>query len=223
MNDRELIDPGQMRGETSVGTVRKTPLLLYGLFVELLRQIYSEEIQDPELGWVWAGKDGSQDTDPESSDVWIDAEYKWNDAHPDMRPAVYVALGPIKYAPTAGGSRGLTHIDLKEGEYEYTRTGTGTLTVVHIGSTKGEGVRLATLTHDYLDAFSDVIRQEYCFKQFNVVEAVPAQVVKEEKDNIRSLVSATFSFEDTWTLKLESPRLMRVAFAAGQRTLDMLR
>lgn len=208
---------------TTLGSIRKTPMVLYGIFVELLRQIYSEEIQDPDLGWVWAGKDGATNTDPNASKIWIDTEYKWNDEAPDFRPAIFISLQTITYASYAGSnSRGLIGVNLKEGEYDYERSGKAAVEFVHIGNTKGEGVKLAEQTLDYLDAFADVIRKEFCFEKFFIQEATPIQVVKEDREKFRSTVKAHMEWSDTWTLKLESPKLMKVIFGAGQRTLDML-
>lgn len=196
--------------------IRKTPLVLYGTFLELTRQLYSG---NPDIGvpanWRW-------NQDVNKTKIWIDTEYEWEDTGSTIRPAIFISLSPIKYKPTAGMPRSMTYIDVQKAQYDYNRTGAGEVSWVHIGRTKGEGVKLLETTLDYMDAFSDVIRKDFGFDRFEVIAAQPTQVVKEEKERIRSTLTAHFEFQDTWTLKLESPKLKEITINAGRSILDVL-
>ena len=192
--------------------IRKTPTVLYGIFTEVIRQFYSQEanLPRPVSGVVW-------DRDPEKSTIWIDTELRWEDEHPSVRPAIFVGLGEITYSSLTGRSDSLMGMDVKNAEYQFTRSGKGTVQFRHIGQTDGEACVLADATLDYLDAFSRVIRDDFCFTRFELTRRVPlAYKGKESGERWGSLVEMSYEFQDTWTLKLESQLLKKVAFRAGQ-------
>jgi hypothetical protein len=204
-HDREVAEEVKL-----IAQLRKTPLVLYGIFLELARQFYSDSNNIPiDVTPTW-------NPEPTQSKIWIDTEYRWEDENPEFRPAIYVKLGDIKYDSLTGRHDGLMRVDLEQGEYHFSRNGTGTVSWIHIGRKKGEAVILAGATLDYLDAFSKVIRDDFCFQTFEVVGMSPMALDKESKERYRSVVTASFSFQDTWALKLESQKLKRVVFNAGQ-------
>ena len=107
-------------------------------------------------------------------------------------------------------------MNLQEAEYHYSRMGTGSVKFVHIGRTEGEAVALVSNTMDLLDAFSDPIREDFCFRTLNVVKVTSPKVnAKEPRERFRGEVVINFTFEDSWTLKLESPKLKRLVCKAG--------
>jgi hypothetical protein len=204
-HDREMAERVKL-----IAQLRKTPIVLYGIFLELARQFYSDSNNIPiDVVAVW-------EPDVLKTGIWIDTEYKWEDETPEFRPAIYVKLGAIKYDSLTGRHDGMTGMDLEQGEYHFSRNGTGTVSWVHIGRSKGEAVILAGATLDYLDAFSRVIRDDFCFQTFEVVGLSPMALDKESKERYRSIITASFSFQDTWSLKLESQKLKRLVFNAGQ-------
>lgn len=193
--------------------IRKTPNVLMGMFLELTRQFYSDWHHIPiDTCAHW-------DVDPLKSTIWIDSEYEWNEDGVEQRPAIYVKLGDITYASLTGRKDGKMGMDLEEGEYKYTRNGEGTVSWVHIGSSKTEAAVLAGSTLDYIDAFSAVIRDDLKFQSFAVVSVSPMAIDKESKERYRSVVTASFAFQDTWTLKLESPKLKKLIYRTGQGLL----
>jgi hypothetical protein len=203
----------------TIAHVRKTPEILSGIFTEVLRQLYSTD-NGLHLNrqWIWSEKPSDA-----ASQVWINAESVWNDAAPDFRPAIYVALTPLEYKSTTGRPTGRTGMNLPEGEYQYSRMGSGQVRFVHIGRTQGETLSLLSNTLDLLDAFSDIIRQDFCFRTLSVVQVVPSKPQdRETRERFRGEVIMAFQFEDTWVLKLESPKLKRVVFDAGLRLEEVL-
>lgn len=228
--DRPMDPPGRTMPDSTQGIakdilgpdtstlkhIRKDPMLLYGIFVELARQIYSVDVAASVPGtWIW-------NEDKDKTAIWIDTEYRYNDDNPEQNPALFVSLQAIQYSSYTGQTKGLSSMDMAEGEYNYSRTAKGQVNFIHIGNTKGEGVLLASNTFNYLDAFADVIRQEFCFDKFFLIGFNPMQVVKEEREKFRSVVSASFEFQESFSVKLESPKLKALVIRAGQRAMDVL-
>jgi hypothetical protein len=210
VEDKRLMDQGVANKVELLCHIRKTPQVLYGMFLDLTRQLYVSSDNLPiDVCATW-------DPDPNKSHLWIGTEYEWEEQAPEFRPAIYIKLGELTYKSITGRDDSLMGVDLEEGEYQFSRNGNGTVSWVHVGSTKGEAVALCGTTLDYMDAFSRVIRDDLKFQTFELTSVMPAQPDKESRDRWRSVVTMSFSFEDTWALKLESPKLKRVIFLARQ-------
>lgn len=223
MSNRPVVIPDQeIQPVSSYGKydlichIRKTPTVLYGIFVEVLRQLYAEPLNMP-----YATKNVLWDKDAKKSTMWIDTELRWEDDHPSVRPAIYVALSPIAYNSITGRSDGVAGGDIAEAETDFSRSGVGTVTYRHIGQTDGEACVLADTTLDYMDAFARSIRDDFCFKKFYLASRTPLAGRRPESgDRWGSSVEMAFEFEDTWTIKLESQRLKRISFNAGQDLIE---
>lgn len=214
--DKEMQAEPQYGEHALLSHMRKSSNLLYGIFVELVRQFYAN-VENHPLGTplrVWS-------PDPAETEIWIDTELRWEDEHPEKRPAIFVRLSPIRYESLTGRKDGRCGMDLKEAETFFTRSGTGQVSFVHIGQSAGEACMLGDATYDYLDAFNAVIRDDFCFTSFALAERVPlAARTKESKERYESVVTFQFVLQDKWTIKLESQKLKVFAFRAGQRLLD---
>ena len=212
--DQPLYDPVLLEKISLLGNIRKTPLVLYGIFTELCRQFYATTVNMPlEVAYTW-------DPDVKKTSIWIDTEYKWEDTNPELRPAIYTKLGDIQYTSLTGRHDSSMGANLEEGEFHFSRNGAGQIQWIHIGRSKGEAVAIAGATLDYLDALSKIIKDDFCFQSFEIVSLSPLAVDKESKERYRSVVTAAFTFQDTWTLKMESPKLKRIVLSAGQEILD---
>ena len=197
---------------------RRSPIMLYGMFIELTRTIYSDADNLPlNFKRVWAEKPEDNKTQ-----VWIDANYIWNDAQVQFRPAILIGLGGLGYRSTSGQPDGRVAMDIEQGEKWYSRTGSGTVTWTHIGRTRGESLAAAETTFDYLDGLSPIIRKDLCFDTFFTQSIQPLVVLPESRERFGSIVAAAFTWRETWSIKLESPKLKRIVFNAGQGLFDML-
>jgi len=213
VTDKRLMDPGIAEKVDLLCHIRKTPNVLYGMFGELIKQFYANEDNLPiDTCAKW-------DPDPAKSKIWIGTEYEWEDQAPEFRPAIYVKLGGITYKSLTGRSDSLLYTDLKEAEHQFSRNGSGIVSFVHIGSTKGESVALSGATSDYLDVFSMIIKEDLKFHTFELDSISPMALEKESKERYRSIVSVAFTFQDTWTLKTESPKLKNLIFRTRQATV----
>jgi len=205
------LQPEDVASQTElIAHMRKTPLLLYGILVEITRQFYADANDLPiQVAATW-------DPDDTLSKLWIDTDYKWEDEHPEFRPAIYIKLKPLTYSTYSGRQTSLISVDLKEGEYRHERLGTGGAEWIHIGRSRGESLILAGSTMDYLDSLGTVIRDDFCFDTFQLDSLQPLSVDKESQERYRSIVSVTFTWQDLWSLKMESPKLKRLVINAGQ-------
>ena len=195
--------------------MRKTPTVLYGIFTEVIKQFYLNPenlpIGTPE--YVWS-------PDPTKTKIWIDTELSWNDRTPELRPAIYTKLSPISYSSLTGRKDASAGERLQTGELDFSRSGSGTVSFVHIAGSTGEACKLGDATLDYLDAFGKVIRDDFCFTSFALTGRVALQELpKESKERYGSVVEVSYSFQDRWTLKLESQRLKSVIMRAGQEAI----
>ena len=216
IQDQPLMDTDASLRVKLIGNIRKTPIVLYGIFTEVCRQFYSAEANLPiDVSQTWH-------KDPKKTHIWIDTEYKWEDENPEFRPAIYTKLGDITYQSLTGRHDSWMGTNLEEAEMNFSRNGSGQVSWVHIGHTKGEAVVLAGATHDYLDALSKIIKDDFCFQTFELAGISPLAIDKESKERYRSTITASFTFQDTWTIKMESQKLKRIVFRSGQELLDRL-
>lgn len=210
--DQEIQPVHAIAGNELICEIRKTPTVLYGIFTELVQQFYSMNGPDDRL---FGTPDVVWTNNPQTTGIWIDTELRWEQEHPEFRPAIYVKLGQINYSTLDGTHRGLVKKDVQEAEYHYARVGEGSVSFVHVGGTAGEALSLADATLDYLDAFSPVITDDFCFDWFALAACTPVQAVsKDSKEKYASTVTYSFRFTDGWSLKLESPKLKRVILRA---------
>ena len=211
IEDQEIYPESMLDRVRLIGQIRKSPELLYGMFLELTRQMYSEAAN------LTFGTDYKLwKPDVKETGIWIDTDYEWEDKDPEFRPAIYVKLGEIRYKSAAGWKHSQISMDLEEGVYNYARYGEGVVSWIHIGQSKGETVSLCSATLDYIDALSRVIRDDFCFETFEVTSASPLTLDKESRERYRSMITAAFTFQDAWSIKLESPKLKRLVFNAGR-------
>lgn len=197
---------------STLGDIRKDPMVLYGIFLELTRQLFATE-GFSDVTWT---------NDPKTSGIYIQTEYLWDDEVVEKRPAVFISLPELNYSSYTGGNTGQVAIDLQEAEYDFARKVSGAVQWIVIGNTKGEAVKIGTAILNYVDAFASVIRKDFCFEEFYVTQFKPVVVVKESRERMRTTLTANFVVQESWTLKMESPKLKKMHISTGQRILDLL-
>lgn len=191
--------------------LKKSCMVLYGIFIELLRQIYSTTegrlLGTPPVLWK---ADGDQ--------IWIDSELRWEDQHPEVRPAIYVQLTPLQaapYLPTQESSFSPTD---RQGVRHYEQKVTGRVNFIHVASTTGEACALADNTDYFLTMMQAPICEDFCFTSFitsgrTALEKLP----KEASEKYASIVSYNFEFAEAWDVKEESPILKSIDFVNSDR------
>ena len=217
--------------------IRRTPKVVRGILVELTREMYRPEnalftdqpyaYVDPKAG---TGMRGGQGPDgecieiPAHNRVWINSSLVFEEQNPNHRPAIFVKLGSFQYAnfPNLNNSSQIG-FDLPTGTSEHGRMAQGSVEIVHLGHTLAQTDELLAHSLDLFDAFASVIRDDLCFKSFDVAQVDPPTLDrKEDNEKLRGILHIKFSFHDAWTLKQEAPILRRVVLNARHGALNAL-
>lgn len=197
----------ELAGHEMICELRKTSMVLYGLFVELVREFY--RFQTP---YVIGAPDVRWDRDPQKTGIWIDSELNWNASHPEFVPAVYVKLGDVQYGSVMGQGAPLDGpMVLKDAIYSYQRSAQSSVTFVHVGGTAGEACMLCDNTRAYLSDFASQIRRDYLFTKFYEAGATPIrQYQPDSKEKWQSSATFALEWQEQSSVKLESPILRAV-------------
>lgn len=243
------LQPVNMMDEVNfVYHVRKTPLLLTGIFLNLTRTYWSNIDNLPVgVNYTWVPDEeiskvaikpsaakktrkspGTQDPTPcairaeaksPATDlsqgaaagkyIFIDKELPDLKELLQQRPAIVVGVSDVNFSNVSGlpGRNPEIGGNLVEGEIHYARRGEGSVVFRHIGRTNGESMILAGSTLDFFDALSPIIKKDFCFETFTPVQITKVKHFEESTERYECSVVCSFSFQDTWTLKLESPKL----------------
>ena len=205
-DDSEIVPYHSLGGAENTCELRKTATVMYSLFAELARTAYSTvEGRDKGCpGALWS-------PDSSKTGIWIDTELRWEDEHPEFRPAVYVQLSQLQYDdPNPGFSNKISGAD-RFARREYARKVSGSVTYMHVARTVGEACALADNTDKFIGFMQDPIRREFCFDLFRSVGRVPLAKLETESNNVYgSATSFQFSFHELWTVTEESPVLKSV-------------
>lgn len=188
----------------------KNSSVLYGLFVDLVRQFYMSG-----KGYIKGCPKKTFDYDKNKTEIWIDKEMRWEDEHPEFRPAIYVKLDQIKfdyptgYAPYAVEQHTGTRVDL--------RRVIGTVSFVHVAKTAGEANVLCDNTLTYLWTYSSRIGEDYCMEKFRPVAQTPiTKAPQASKEHWMSVCTCEFEFYDVSGVRPEAPVLQDVRIGSLQ-------
>lgn len=211
MNERPLqVEPFEVYFDHAIEDkeliceLAKHSSVLYGLFVDIVRQFYMGGV-----GYIKGCPDIRFDYDKNKTGVWIDKEMRWEDEHPEFRPAIFVKLGKLQYQYPFNMWR--TAVEPHTGTTYYTRFVSGTVSFVHIAATAGEANILCDNTAGYLWAFSHNIAKDYCLRKFQELEHEALNKAPQaSSDQWMSTCTFGFEFEDTTAIRPEAPILQGI-------------
>lgn len=205
----ETHDVHELAGHELICQLRKTNMVLYGMFVELVREFY--RFQTP---YIIGVPDVRWDPDPQRTNIWIDSELTWNAAHPEFVPAIYVKLGDVQYgSPFGDGQPVQGELQLKDAIYSMVRGAKGSVTFVHVGGTPAEACMLCDNTRAYLSDFSIPIQRDYVFTKFYEAQSTPLkQHQPDSKEKWQAATTFALEWREDIRFKLESPILRAVDF-----------
>ena len=186
--------------------LRKSCMVLYGIFTEIARLVYHDTDGrlkgTPMVRWSRGG-----------TGIWIDSELRWEDEHPETRPAIYIQLGQIQRAPYIAGRNAQIEPADRFGERHYAHRVTGSVTFMHVAATVGEACSLADNTDYALSMMQDPICNDFCFTRFEATGRVPLEKLpKESGERYASGVMFSFEFCEEWDVKQECPILKSIDF-----------
>ena len=201
----EFRDRWCLAGYEVIQGMRRTPDILYGMMLEILRRLYTDEnlfnYGDRKVIWC---------PDPRQTQVWINSEAEWDDELPEFMPAIYVKLGDISYKSYGklSGEVGVTGIT---GARNIAREASCSIIFSHIARNKGEAIALANSTHNYMDAFSIVIRDDLLFEVFVINKR---KIINPIKNNVTTVFGSDIIFNVQWQenffIKPERLKLKRI-------------
>lgn len=196
-----------LAGHDLICQLRKTNMVLYGLFVEVVREFYRFQtpyiIGVPDIRW---------DPDPQKTGIWIDSELTWNVSHPEFVPAIYIKLGQVQYGGITGeGQPQSGIIDLKDAIYGTRRSARSSVSFVHVGGTPAEACMLCDNTRSYLSDFAFAVRKDFGFTKFYEQGATAIQQYQpDSKEKWQSTAAYALEWQEETSVKLESPILRSV-------------
>ena len=193
-------------GTEHICSLRKSCTVLYGIFTEIARMLYHDKDGrlegTPDVVWKQGG-----------TEIWIDNELRWEDEHPECRPAIYIQLGQIQYRPYTQGMHGKISPNNRFGESHYEFKVSGQVTFMHVAATTGEACALADNTEYGLSMLQAPIQRDFCMDDFSVIGRIPLEKLpKESSDRFASGVTFSFEFTESWDVKVESPILKTIDF-----------
>jgi hypothetical protein len=197
--------------------IRRTPLILCGMFVELTRSIYSfeENLYPPARTWSATN---------EKDHLFIDPAYKWDEEDVDRFPAIYVDVGDVQLSadPVKGiGSHG-TGFDLEEGvDYREHVAGTS-IAWAHVCKSRAECLLYQGVTYDLIAGLSFVIKRDFCLEKFDVRAILKPRLQNDQLRTYVSEVQATLQFRERYALKRETPKLKQITVEAAGSTVAQM-
>lgn len=212
----EVLPWHSIGGAECICELRKSCTVLYGIFTELARLVYHSTdgrlIGTPEVVW-----------NKQKPTIWIDTELRWEDEHPEVRPAIYVQLGPMKHEEFNPRRNGNVSAADRFGTRHYEDQVSGTVTFMHIASTVGEACALADNTDYVLSMLQDPICKDFCFNRFVAAERTPLEKLPDEStERYASGVTFSYEFSEAWDVTGETPILKSIDLINSSRhdTID---
>ena len=218
MNEGPIdVDPFEVYLDHALGDkehiceLTKSSSVLYGLFVDVVRQFYIGG-----KGYIKGCPVRVYDYDKDRTQIWIDKEMRWEDEHPEFRPAIYVKLDqlsmdyPTGRVPYAIEKHTSTKFSL--------RKVSGRVSFVHVAKTAGEATVLCDNTLNYLLVFGDKIRSDYCMATFRPVAQIPVtRGPQASKEHWMSVCTCAFEFFDVSGVRMEAPVLQDIRLGSLQQ------
>jgi len=180
-----------------IATIRKTPLVLIGIFLELLRGHFTHN----SVRFPWQA-------DETATKIILEPINKMDFEVVQKRPAVYVARGPITYQRIAIND---THsLNPREGEMDFAKTAMCTMTCLPLSRNPGEVELLAEEVSELLNVFTSFIKTDFGFQRFDIGAVSPPGVVQENREFFTTPISVGLQWAETWRIKCFSPKLRQV-------------
>jgi len=183
--------------ERQINTIRKTPLVLQNILLEVLRNFFA----------------GSSDQfqyspDARHTKLIVEPAFRWNAQEVQVRPAVYIKRGAFQYARVSIDD--VKSRDATEATTEYIMMANAMVTCMCISKVAGEVELLAEEVSEVLIAFKKAIREDFGFKKFEVASINEVGILEESSEHFACPILVTMQFEESWVVKLESLKLQQV-------------
>lgn len=188
---------------SSLCTSGVPPLILTGVFLQLLRQHFADpdEIEHPSL------KDNIWTPDPETSKIVINPAWALEIAELMNRPAITIRRQPVSTRILGLNNRHQGgHIEPDGMEFYETQHASGHI-LFAVARTGAEAEILGTEIWKQLLHFGPVIRKDLKLARFQVMELSEVGKLEESTEHWATAVSVFTGFYERWQLVPEAPIL----------------
>jgi len=199
--------------------IRKTPLVITSIFLEILRAEFGINVPEKELpsglvsgvGTILSSNPSDKicsnniedsfywDIDPDKTELIIIPSFSESFENIQKRPAIIVKRNGINYEKVA--------IDDQAEKYEDTIKfmvkANGSVTCVCVCKTAAQVELLAEKVSNLLIAFKKCIREDFNFIAFEVMNLGEVGILKEAKESFSIPITTSIIFEEKWTLKVK--------------------
>lgn len=189
------------------------PLILTGIFVQLLRSKFSDadEIEHPAL------KDNVWTPSIETSKILIRPAYQFAPKDIQARPGIYVRRQAINTRILAMNNQfqpGYDPENLDGAQRHETLHGSGHI-IFCVGRTGAEAELLGTEVWKHFLHFGPILREDLKLARFQVMQLSEVGKVEESAEHWATAVSAATFYYETWQLIMEAPVLKRIGIGVS--------
>lgn len=193
-----------MTQQNELQFIRKTPLVLTGIVLEILKNWFKTNSEQFKY-----------DENKLETRIVIESSYKFDPADCQNRPGIYVKLGAIQ--PKGRGRAGFDDVNsVYPDSVSYTAISNGTLTVFCVSKLPGEVSQLAAEVEDVLLCFSPLIRDDFKFDIFDLASINEIGKIEESIEFWTIPIQMVFGFNETWVIKelgLKIKKILITVFA----------
>jgi hypothetical protein len=172
------------------------PLLITGILVQWMRQHFTDpkNIENPLLKHsIWS-------SELSETRIAIDSIFKWDPAHTEARPGIFVKRGPWKVLRYGIDDRKMVGVNDARCTREYNAMCQGSHTLFCIAGESGEVELLAAEIYRELMEFGPVARKLFGFLRFTVTDVGEPSILEEATENFVVPVVVSYGVQDVWTV-----------------------
>lgn len=184
--------------------VRLTPLLITGLFRDLLTRHFAaaESMEDEALrSLVWTPT-------ATTTKIVIEANTRWTPQLAGSRPSIIIKRNDHQRQKLSIGDR--EFVGAPQMVERYTAMWSGSHTLFALAQEAAMSEYIAFEAANQIDQFCPILRRAFRFHQLQVSAVGAPSKVKESHEHWAVPISVTYSYERPWTLASERPALRSV-------------
>ena len=146
----------------------------------------------------------------EFPNLHIDVSERWDPEQPENYPAIFVKRG--EWTPVRAVINDSYQYLLKDDGMGYTfwLPINATFNIIGVSNDKGEAETILNDLFLFLLCSSKIIRQEFGFKAFNVLNLSPTDIYQKGKDTIIGRVDIQIIFDFPWKISKVAPNFERI-------------
>lgn len=189
-------------GSVPIERIRKTPLVLQGMILELLRLHFSVGASPQ---YLWA-------EDITETKVVIEPIHKLDFDVVQKRPAIYVSRGALQY-PTQGGHLAFNDANLVnpiDGILGQKILVSCPIQIIPVDRRAAAVERLAEEISEVLLVFKTLIREDYDFLRFDLAGIAPVGYVQEDREYFTAPLTVHTQWAEAWEIKQLSSKVRHI-------------